>query len=195
MIHHASTRGASGPRQTSAPARGFSLIEVLVSMFVVSMGILALSGLLHSAARYGKMSELRSSASLLANDIADHIRANAQGASSYVLADTFPNTLPNAPANNCQSPSVCLPAGLAAQDMYAWRTRLRDVLPNGSAYIKWTNQVPNTPHRPTVDVWVSWTDPNVVATGKSTERPASECPNDASYADTAIRCVYLQVGL
>src|SRR5215467_1128046 len=110
MIHRASTRGVSGPRPAPAPARGFSLIEVLVSMFVVSMGILALSGLLQSAARYGKMSELRSSASLLANDIADHIRANAAGASSYVLASTFPNTLPNAPANNCQSPNTCLAA-------------------------------------------------------------------------------------
>ena len=34
-------------------SRGFSLIEVLVSMFIVSMGILALAGLLQSASRYG----------------------------------------------------------------------------------------------------------------------------------------------
>jgi type IV pilus assembly protein PilV len=187
MIHHASRRGA--------PARGFSLIEVLVSMFVVSMGILALSGLLQTAARYGKMSEMRSSASLLANDIADHMRANAQGVAGYALADTFPNAAAAPPASNCQMPTVCNATELAAQDMYAWRTRLRDVLPNGSAYITYTAQVPNTPQRPTVDVWVSWTDPNVVAAGKTTERPATECPKDASYSDTAIRCVYLQVGL
>jgi type IV pilus assembly protein PilV len=181
----------------SAPARGFSLIEVLVSMFVVSMGILALSGLLQSAARYGKMSELRSSASLLANDIADHIRANAQGAASYALTDIYPNGAPTPPANNCQSPSVCAAADLAAQDMYAWRTRLRDVLPNGSAYVLYTAQAANAPKRPTVDIWVAWTDPNAVAAGKTTERPDSECPKakEASYSDSSIRCVYLQVGL
>ena len=61
-------------------ARGFSLVEVLVAMFVVAMGILALAGLLQASTRYSKMSELRSTATLLANDIADRIRANPIGA-------------------------------------------------------------------------------------------------------------------
>ena len=61
-------------------AAGFSLVEVLVAMFVVAMGILALAGLLQASTRYSKMSELRSTATLLANDIADRIRANTVGA-------------------------------------------------------------------------------------------------------------------
>ena len=48
-------------------------------MFVVAMGILALAGLLQASTRYSKMSELRSTATLLANDIADRIRANSDG--------------------------------------------------------------------------------------------------------------------
>jgi type IV pilus assembly protein PilV len=193
MIHHA-------PRSSRAPARGFSLIEVLVSMFVVSMGILALSGLLQSAARYGKMSEMRSTASLLANDIADHIRANAAGAKAggYGITDVFPNAVAMPVGNDCQMPAghSCLPAELAAQDMYAWRTRLRDVLPNGSAYITFTDVAGVSAQRPTIDVWVSWTDPNVTKAGQATERPSGECPTVASYtADSSIRCVYLQVGL
>jgi prepilin-type N-terminal cleavage/methylation domain-containing protein len=63
----------------SLRAAGFSLVEVLVAMFVVAMGILALAGLLQAATRYSKISELRSTATLLANDIADRIRANPLG--------------------------------------------------------------------------------------------------------------------
>ena len=73
---------------------GFSLIEVLVSIFIVSLGILALAGQLQSATRYGKMSEVRSTATLLGNDIADHIRANLDGASvsAYDVTQAFPAT-------------------------------------------------------------------------------------------------------
>ena len=75
---------------------GFSLVEVLVAMFVVAMGILALAGLLQASTRYSKMSELRSTATLLANDVADRIRANPVGgelgAGGYDLTDkAFPS--------------------------------------------------------------------------------------------------------
>ena len=73
-------RGVRVTRGARAPESGFSLVEVLVAMFVVAMGILALAGLLQASTRYSKMSELRSTATLLANDIADRIRANPVGA-------------------------------------------------------------------------------------------------------------------
>ena len=74
------TQPRDRPRGRRAPARGFSLVEVLVAMVVVALGILALAGLLEAATRYSKMGELRSTAVLLANDIADRIRANPVGA-------------------------------------------------------------------------------------------------------------------
>ena len=60
-------------------AGGVSLIEVLVALLVVSLGILAMSGLLTNSTRYGKTSEFRAVATLLANDIADRMRANKAG--------------------------------------------------------------------------------------------------------------------
>jgi type IV pilus assembly protein PilV len=55
---------------------GVALVEVLVAMLVVSVGVLAMAGLLATASRYGKTSEYRAVATLLAADMADRIRAN-----------------------------------------------------------------------------------------------------------------------
>ena len=55
---------------------GVALVEVLVAMLVVSVGVLAMAGLLATASRYGKTTEFRAVATLLAADMADRIRAN-----------------------------------------------------------------------------------------------------------------------
>jgi type IV pilus assembly protein PilV len=181
--------------------RGFSLIEVLVSIFVVSLGILALAGLLQSASRFGKMSELRSTATLMANDIADHVRANIAGATglAYNVTGQFPATTAvdgrTTPNDTCGATGpVCSPAELAAVDLYFWSSRLLVTLPGGTPYIQYHKAVGAT-QTDSVDVWVAWTDPNTSASG-ATERPATECPSGLQVdASPSVRCVYLQVGL
>jgi len=186
--------------------RGFSLIEVLVSMFIVSLGILALTGLMQASARYGKTSEMRSIATLLANDIADHIRANAgasdpvTNASSYNRVAAYtPTPAVTAPSNDCSV--ACTPAELARQDMFSWLKRVKMTIPGGDAYIEYRKPA-TANQRGVVDVWVAWTDPMPSALAH-TERPDAECMSastsgewNASVRDNYnIRCVYLQVGL
>ena len=182
--------------RAGALQRGFSMIEVLVSMFIVSMGILALSGLMQASSRYGKTSELRSTATLLANDIADHVRANPAGASaaSYNLTAAYTAT-PSITAplpSTCTFAIPCSPAQLAAVDLYGWRTRVLATLPGGDAYLQY-----NAPGagavgpKGSVDVWVAWTDPTSGA-----ERPTAECAGGLGVgSNNAVRCIYLQVGL
>jgi len=182
-------------------ARGFSLIEVLVSMFIVSMGILALAGLLQSAARYSKQSEMRSTATLLANDIGDHIRANGDGATkkAYDLTLAFPATAASdkrtTAGDLCNA--ECGSTELAYVDMALWTARLLATLPSGTPYIKYNDNIlSGGTQSGTVDVWVAWKDPNTTKSGASTERPAGECPAGLNVStDTSVRCVYLQVGL
>jgi type IV pilus assembly protein PilV len=177
-------------------AAGFSLIEVLVSMFIVSMGVLALAGLMQAASRYGKMSELRSTAALSAIDLADRIRANpagaALGADGYDLASAAWPSPPSAASPGCARSSPCSPAQLARADLAFWTARLRVMLPDGSAYVKF-RPATDTAGR-AVDVWVGWTDPNTLSSGGATERPGTECPSAWSGAGPSVRCVYLQVG-
>jgi type IV pilus assembly protein PilV len=188
----------SMPRR-SVRARGFSLIEVLVSIFIVSLGILALGGLLQSAARYGKMSEVRSTAALLANDMADRIRANAGSTSTTPTdynygGDAFPTTLPTA-QSDCLKSSQCSAPQLAKRDKYVWTMRLANMLPQGSAYILYNAPGGGSKSKGSYDIWVAWSDP--ATSSGPTERSASECPTawTAATADTKVRCIYLQVGL
>jgi type IV pilus assembly protein PilV len=174
---------------------GFSLVEVLVAMFVVAMGILALAGLLQTATRYSKIGELRSTATLLASDIADRIRANpvgAQlGATGYDLTATaFPSPPPPAHAA-CTSAMPCGPADLAQADLVDWTTRLRSTLPKGSAWIQF--HAGRAPAPDYVDIWVGWADALAVSPGISTELSGTECPASWKKAEPAVRCVYLQV--
>ena len=178
-----------------AAQRGFSLVEVLVAMFVVAMGILALAGLLQASTRYSKMSELRSAATLLANDIGDRIRANpigAQlGAGGYDLNEkTFPSTLPSAHAA-CTSEAPCTPADLAKTDMAGWTARVRATLPKGSVWVQFHTGTAPAPDY--VDVWVGWADPLTLAPGISTDRSGTECPPSWKTAEPSVRCVFLQV--
>lgn len=194
-------------RPLCARERGFSLIEVLVSMFIVSLGILALTGLMQASARYGKTSEMRSTATLLANDIADHIRANAgasdpvSGASSYQLVDPYATapTIPTPGKPDCST--ACTPAQLAQLDLSGWLKRVNATLPGGDGYIEYRKPT-GVSQRGVVDVWVAWTDPTPSAMAQK-ERPDSECwsrNSSSGWVDSvrdnySVRCVYLQVGL
>ena len=176
---------------------GFSLIEVLVAMFVVAMGILALAGLLQASTRYSKMSELRSTATLLANDIADRVRANTMaarvGTGGYDLTDkAFPS--PVAPAHApCTSDAPCGPSDLARVDMAEWTARVHATLPKGSGWIQF--HAGTAPAPDYVDVWVGWADPLTLAPGISTDRSGTECPDTWKKIEPSVRCVYLQVAL
>ena len=176
---------------------GFSLVEVLVAMFVVAMGILALAGLLQASTRYSKMSELRSTATLLANDIADRIRANPMGAQvgadGYDLTDkAFPSPLAP-PHAACTSDTPCGPVDLAKVDLADWTARVHATLPKGSTWIQYHAGVAPAPEY--LDVWVGWADPLTLSPGISTDRSGTECPDAWKKAEPSVRCVYLQVAL
>ena len=186
-----------GARVTRRRAAGFSLVEVLVAMFVVAMGILALAGLLQASTRYSKMSELRSTATLLANDIADRIRANpiggGLGSGGYDITDhAFPS--PQAPAHAaCTSDAPCDPAELAKADLADWTARVKAALPKGSAWVQF--HLGRQPTPSFVDVWVGWADPLTLSPGISTDRSGTECPAAWKTIEPSVRCVYQQVAL
>jgi len=66
---------------------GFSLIEVLVAIVLLSIGMLGLSALQARATLMGIESYQRTQALLLAQDMLDRIRANKPDAAAYVGSD------------------------------------------------------------------------------------------------------------
>lgn len=103
------------------PNRGFSLIEVLIALVILSIGLLALAALQATGMRNNHSSYLRGQATLLANDALDRMRANRQSAleGNYVIAiDEDPTT-----------------GTVAGDDLDDWKTLLVENLPLGDGAI------------------------------------------------------------
>jgi type IV pilus assembly protein PilV len=111
---------------------GFTLLEVLIALVVLSVGLLGLAALQTGTLRFNQAAYLRSQATNLAYDIADRIRANRtaalaagyDGANAYLAANALPA---------CAAPAG---AGTVAQnDIEAWRIALVCTLPVGNGRI------------------------------------------------------------
>ncbi len=102
---------------------GTTLIEVLVSILVVSIGLLGLAGLFANSLKSTNEGYLYSQVVALTYDMADRIRANPSAINSY--AGTPPAKL----AKDCIR-KVCTPAELASYDLYTWKQQLEAVLPS-----------------------------------------------------------------
>ena len=181
---------------------GASLVEVLVSIVISSLGLLALAGVNAASIRYTKMSQYRATATQLANDIGERMRANKgtatpatgffSGAYDYTTDFAGQATVASLPAQLCdQSTSVCTPAQIATLDLAQWRILVRSQLPEGSVFmIRQAGQV-------AMDMWVVWRDPGM----SSDDAPAAagECPTGLNAGDDSqpesIRCSFFRINL
>lgn len=115
---------------------GFSMIEVLVSLFVLSIGLLGIAFLQAQGMRLTTDSYLRTQATILAYNIIDSIRANKTGSDSgaYCLSTGAPadpcNTTAAPAANNCGDGSGCTSKeAVAGYDITRWYTLQNAYLP------------------------------------------------------------------
>lgn len=190
-------RSSASPRKT---ARGVSLIEVLVSVLLASIGLLALSGANVVSIRYSKMSQYRGTATMLAADLAERMRSNQGGLSAYAVQSdyagqaTLPAVYPATGGTNCEGYSVtCSTTDIAAYDLASWRAAVRNQLPDGRVFI-----IPSTVVL-AADVWVAWRDPAVANDAENatdSRNLAKECPTDANFStDKSIRCSYFRINI
>lgn len=125
---------ARTPRQSPDNQSGFTLLEVLIALLILSIGLLGLASLQTNGLRSNQMASMRTTATQLAYDIADRMRANPGGvdAQNYVIAtgDSDP-TIPG--GENCES-TTCTSAQMATYDLAQWRAAVRS-LPGGTSSI------------------------------------------------------------
>ena len=128
--------------------QGFTLIEVLIALIIMSVGMLGIAGLYVHSMQAGRTSMFRHNAVMLAGDVADRIRANPRAAAAYAGAGANNNCAPPAAGN-------CTIAEMAANDIFIWNQQAAASLPNGAVAIVFNNAV--VP--PTYQITVSWTEP------------------------------------
>ena len=118
---------------TPARHRGFSLIEVLVALLVLSIGLLGLAALQTTSLQYNTGSYFRTQATFLAYDILDRMRANS---GAVVDSDGNGYDQPTSSAVtitvNCDTTS-CTSADLATYDVRRLYDRAVATLPNAAA--------------------------------------------------------------
>jgi type IV pilus assembly protein PilV len=107
--------------------QGFTLLEVLIALLVLSIGLLGLAALQTTGLRSNEMASMRTTSTMLTYDISDRMRANPQGTvdSDYVI-DSGPVT---GTVTDCTS-TDCTTAQMATFDLSQWKTAIAQ-LPGG----------------------------------------------------------------
>lgn len=121
----------------------FTLIEVLVSMLVLSVGLLGLAGLQATSLRNNLSAHHRSQATQLAYDMADRMRVNVEdagnlAASTYITIDPVSGATEK---TDCNSAPGCSPAEMAENDIFQWNLGITTILPNGQGAIEVTGSL------------------------------------------------------
>lgn len=99
---------------------GFSLIEVLISMVIISISLLGAMALQATSLKEGQVSNYRDNATLIAQSALDAIRANRANAANYAI-----------------TASAAAPTGtsITAVDLQSFKNSAAELLPSGEGSI------------------------------------------------------------
>ncbi len=117
--------------ETRIKQSGFTMVEVLVALVVLSIGLLGIAALYLNSLQSGRTAIYRTQAVNLAADLADRIRMNrtAQAAYGSLFADV------EAVVGACDSTGGCSDADLASTDLFRWKASIAQLLPNGQGQV------------------------------------------------------------
>jgi type IV pilus assembly protein PilV len=101
----------------AAGQRGFTMLEVLISMIVIALGLLGFAGLQAVSLKNANTAYLRSQATMLSHDIVERMRVNR----AVALTGSY----------NISIGSATGGGGIAGSDLAEWKTNLRQSLPAG----------------------------------------------------------------
>jgi type IV pilus assembly protein PilV len=131
---------------------GFTLLEALLTLFVLTVGILGVAGLQMQGMRSGGVAMQRTMVLMKSQELLDRMRANRDFITSYAGTGTGAN-------GSCgDGATICIGAVLALHDLWLWRSDLNSTLPaiTGTPIVIAPGLTPEQPA--TVTITVNWTD-------------------------------------
>lgn len=193
--------------------RGATLLEVLVSMVILTVALLGMAGLTSSAIKSNQFSRTRAIGLSLVNDYAERARSNVVGFADYAYTDAYNASTrsavtsdPTAPPAACavtvdatnpaNSTNTC-GAAIATYDQSQWLTNVANRLPGGTAYVVTeTPDVPTTivglPPTRVLNIWLIWS-----AIAESDGFAQTQiCPEGAKITTgESVNCMYFRITL
>lgn len=157
--------------------KGFTLVEVLVSMVILSVGLLGLASLQSLALKDNQDAYLRSQANFLAYEMNDRLRANADywriqntnTSLSAIITAAKNDTPASHPYCNAADPPsgavgnpACTDDQLAEYDVYRWWQDASALLPGATIAMTWDDDVltSSTPGNEVIDLALTWSRSN-----------------------------------
>jgi len=132
---------------TAQKQRGFSLVEVLIALVIMSVGMLGIAGLYVQSMQAGRTSMLRHHAVTLAGDVADRIRANPRAGIAYEGPGVD---------GTCVSGVVdCDEVTMAGHDIMLWEQQADDTMPAGDVEIIFDD----SGNPPLYTINITWSEP------------------------------------
>ena len=127
--------------------RGFSLVEVLIALVIMSVGMLGIAGLYVQSMQAGRTSMFRHHAVTIAGDVADRIRANPVAGAAYAAAGGVDS--------GCVGQDIdCSQPEMASHDIFLWTQQVQAQLPVGQVVVTYDGVA--IPPEYTIDV--QWTE-------------------------------------
>ncbi len=162
---------------------GFTIIEVLISLLILSVGLLGLASLQVVGLQNTQGGAQRAQAAFLAYDITDRMRTNpaAVTAGSYNLAAPVttgmggmgaPNPAPIVMVDCFGAAANCSVAQMAAHDLGQWQTQLGAYLNAGTGAITTVDNGTTTQ----LTVTLQWSDAYTVDAGNEIAAFTTELP-------------------
>jgi type IV pilus assembly protein PilV len=146
----------TAPHTNPLQREGFTLLEVLIALLVLSIGLLGIGKLMMLSARANDSAYMRSQATALGYTMLDAMRANRQAAISNGY-----DTAVVAPAlQGCAVASPCNSGQQAQNDAFLWNQSLATELPGGTGTVV-TALAPDVltgANNVTATVTVTWVD-------------------------------------
>jgi type IV pilus assembly protein PilV len=177
-------------------SRGFSLVEIMVAVLVISIGLLGIAKMEALALSSTGNARLRALASLEAASLASAIRANRTfWASSATVGNDLNVTITAAAitastnallqaAANCAlggANAPCSSVQMAAYDLQNWATALNQLIKSDYAFIDCT--LPAASNPVTCTIQINWSENEVSANTLAAAGPAMSQPQYTLYVE------------
>jgi len=143
------TRTPKNEPMRARAQRGFSMLEILITLFLLTMWLLASAGVQSSSLQYTKAAAFRTQAVYLATELGERMQTNKAEAviGSYNYAGGTATS-----GTDCTA-ALCSSAALAAFDIAEWSARVKATLPNATISVTGAAANPIT-----YSIVIGWSD-------------------------------------